>query len=491
MARKESEEKCFTFLWKLENISYCLQKKGERIESLSFVVDAIDETKWTLWLYPRGARDGNYIGYFLMRDADSKGGAKVEIKYELAFTAKDGSVLASKSIVKHAFSKGKGLGEHIFQKREDVYISKRSTFLQEDTLRVRCRIWKVPGEMTEDVRCTARTHIGVEKRSFLFNLINFSTLEPEKKCTYQIKSVENDAPLISVDLSLTGGLSSEEIIRFELSLQDQTIKFATLRLYLIDASGNRVECNHDEFCFDSPVKCQQFTFFFTKKKLLAKKSIYLPDDILSLHWEWAFSKGVVLEETEEVQYGSSTSENEIPGLKNVNNEKMVPLSHAFDEKLKSFYDKQFLCDVKLKTNTGIFPAHKIILSASSSVFEVMFSNDMKEKDSNCVYIKDFSDDTISRMLLYIYTSRMEDVTWESACQLYVAADKYAILSLRNVCSSYLKDNLYPSNACEILLLADFHADDELKQSVRDYIVKHDKDIINSDEWKLLMKLMES
>ncbi|GBM11960.1 Speckle-type POZ protein [Araneus ventricosus] len=491
MASKESEEKCFTFMWKLENISYCLQKKGERIESLSFVVDAIDETKWTLWLYPRGARDGNYIGYFLMRDADSKGAAKVEIKYELAFTAKDGSVLISNPILKQDFSKDAVFGNPEFQTRDNVFISRRSVFLSQDTLRVRCKIWKSAGEMTEDVRCTSRTHIGVEKRSFLFTVKNFSTLEPEKKCTYQIKSVENDAPLISVDLSLTGGLSSEEIIRFELSLHDQTIKFATLQLYLIDASGNRVECNHDEFCFDSPVKYQQFTFFFTKKKLLAKKSIYLPYDILSLHWEWAFSKGVVLEETEEVQYGSSTSENKIPGLKNVNNEKMVPLSHTFDEKLKSFYDKQFLCDVKLKTNTGIFPAHKIILSASSTVFEAMFSNDMKEKDSNCVNIKDLSDDTISRILLYIYTSRMEDVTWESASQLYVAADKYAILSLRNVCSSYLKDNLYPSNACEVLLLADFHGDGELKQSAQDYILKYDEDIINSDEWKLLMKLMDS
>ncbi|GBM11958.1 Speckle-type POZ protein B [Araneus ventricosus] len=487
MACKESEGKCFTFLWKVENMSFCLQKNGERIESPAFVVDAIEKTKWKLWLYPRGARDGNYIGYFLNREADSKGADKIEIKYELAFIAKDGSILVSKGIVKDTFPKGEEFGYNVFQKREDVYISKRSTFLPQNTLRARCKIWKGVGEMTEDVRCTAYTRIGVEKRNFLWNVKNFSTLESEKKFTYQMKSTENDMPLMSVDLSLTGGLNSGEIIRFDTSLQDKTIKFSTLRLSLIDASGNKVECNEDGFWFDSLLKYKQFTFFFTKKKLLAKKSMYLPDDVLSLIWEWTFSKGVVLEEIEEVQYGSVNTEDNIPDDKNVNNEMKVPFSHTLNDNLKSLYDKQFLCDVKLKTNTGIFPAHKIILSASSSVFNAMFSSDMKEKDSDFVNIDDLSDDAVRRMLLYIYTARMEDVTWESASNLYVAADKYAILSLKDICSSYLKDNLSPGNACEVLLLADFHADDDLKSGVQNYILKHDTDIINSDEWKVLME----
>ncbi|GBM11959.1 Speckle-type POZ protein B [Araneus ventricosus] len=489
MACKESEGKCFTFLWKLENISFCLQKKGERIESPAFTVDAIDQTRWKLWLYPRGEKDGNHIGYFLHREADSKSPDKVEIKYELAFIAKDESVLQSWNTKNYVFSKdsGRGVGRVIFEKREDVFISRRSAFLPQDTLTASCRMWKCDGEMTEDVRCTARTRIGVQRRSFLWNVENFSTLESDEKYTCQIKSLENDAPLMSVDLSLTGGLSSSEIIRFELSLQDQTIKFASLQLSLLDASGNRVECNEDEFWFDNHVKCKQFTFIFTKKKLLAKKSTYLPDDVLSLHWEWVFSKGVVLEETDEVRYGSTTFENKISDDQNANNEKIVPLLHTFNDNLKSLYDEHFFSDIKLKTSTSVFPAHKVILGASSSVFKAMFLSDMKEKDSDCVDIQDLSDDAVRRMLLYIYTARVEDLTWESASNLYVIADMYAVLSLKNICSSFLKNNLSPGNACEVLLLADFHADCDLKSAVQDYILKYDKDIINSDEWKLLME----
>ncbi|GBM11951.1 Speckle-type POZ protein B [Araneus ventricosus] len=481
-----SEKKCFTFTWELENINYCVLKKGTNIKSPAFVVDSIDETKWYLGLYLRGRQDGNFIGFYLYRDADSKGAIQVEVYYELAFIAEDGSVLKSYDKSKFNFPKNHGSGFPEFVKRNDVFISKRAAFLPRDTLTARCRIWKSVGQMSEGVRCFARTRIGVQKRTFLWNVKNFSTLESEKKCSYKIKSIETDASLLSVDLSLTGGFSSEEIIRFELSLQDKTKTFFTVQLYLLNASGNRVQCNHEEFWFDDVSKSKEFKFFFTKSKLIEMKSLYLPDDILSLHWEWAFSKGVISNEIEDVQYSCASSDCKSSNNENLINQKMMPLSYSLNDNLKSLYDENFLCDVKLKTSTSIFPAHKIILSASSSVFKAMFSNDMKENGSNCVDIEDLSDDTINRMLLFMYTTRVEDLTWERASHLYAASDKYAILSLKDICSSYLKNNLSPSKACEVLLLSDFHADSDLKCAVQDYILKHGKQI-NSDEWKLLME----
>ncbi|GBM31266.1 hypothetical protein AVEN_91269-1 [Araneus ventricosus] len=80
------------------------------------------------------------------------------------------------------------------------------------------------------------------------------------------------------------------------------------------------------------------------------------------------------------------------------------------------------------------------------------------------------------MLHYIYTSCIEDLT---ATGLYDAANKYGILSLKNACFSYLKDNITSSNACEALLLADNQAVGDLKAAVLDYIVKHGKEMGNS------------
>ncbi|KAF8771293.1 TD and POZ domain-containing protein 5 [Argiope bruennichi] len=486
MTCKESEEKHFTFLWKLENISYSLQQIGEVIKSPVFLVDAIEQTKWRLHLFPRGETEGTWLGCNLHREADSKGEDKVEIKYELAFIAKDGSVLISSGVFKEVFPKGKSGYFSRFVKREDVFVLRRSEFLPQDTMTVRCRFWKVVGEMTEDIRCTSRTRIGIERRSFLWDVKNFSTLQSEKKFTYQIKSIGNEASLMSVDLLLIGGLNFEEIIRFELLHLNQTIKFSTLRLFLIDSSGYKVECNREEIWFEDPVQCKQFRFFFTRKRLLEKESIYLPNDTLSLLWEWTFSKGILFEEIEEVQNGCTYPEMKISFAHNVKDEKTADLNVLVDN-VKSLYEEHFLSDVNLKTNTNVFPAHKFMLSAFSSVFKTMFSSGMKEQISNCINIEDMSDETIRRMLFFVYTKRVEELTWESASDLYAAADKYAILSLKDICSSYLKDNLSPNNACKALLLADFHADGGLKSAVQDYILKHVKDIVNSNEWKILME----
>ncbi|CAL1294607.1 unnamed protein product [Larinioides sclopetarius] len=488
MSIKESEKKCFTFIWKIENASYCKQKKQEAIISPLVEVDDLEKTKWTLWLFPRGDAHGYNFIYYLKREEDSNCASSIKIKYELSIIAKDEMAeLESSGVVEKEFSKGKGSGCDKYLKREDVFLTKRSIYLPQDTLTVRCRMWKSVGEMPQDVCCIARTRIGVEKIAFIWEIENFTALELEKKCIYLIKSLANGRDLVSLDLSVSAGLSCEEIIRFEFTIKDQNIKFATVRLFLVDAAGRSVQCNEDEFWVENLPKCKQFTFFFTRKQLMANKSMYIPSDILSLHWNWAFSKGVVLEEIEEVQKGCTQSASKISVAHKINNEKTMRSSYALTDNLKSLCDENFLCDVKLKTNTSEFPAHKVILSASSSVFKAMFSRDMKEKNNNFVNISDLNDNAVSGMLHYIYTARVDDLTWEKASHLYVAADKYAILSLKNICPSFLKDNLSPSNACEMLLMSDFHVDNDLKSEVQDYILKHVKDIVKSDEWKFLME----
>ncbi|GFR30517.1 TD and POZ domain-containing protein 5 [Trichonephila clavata] len=142
--------------------------------------------------------------------------------------------------------------------------------------------------------------------------------------------------------------------------------------------------------------------------------------------------------------------------------------------------------MKLRTNTTTIPVHKPILGARSSVFRAMFSNDMKEKTQGCVDVTDLDDDTVLRMLLYIYTDKMEDLHWESVCQLHAAADKYDIASLRSKCTAILEAKLSPTNARQILSLADMHQYQELKKTIQKYILKQGGTIFSSEEWKSLM-----
>ncbi|GBM61098.1 hypothetical protein AVEN_138796-1, partial [Araneus ventricosus] len=101
MAGMEYSKKCLTFMWMLENASYSLQKKGEKIMSSAFLVDEIHRTKLKLWLYPRGAEQGNYISCYLYKEFDDKDEYSVEIKYELAFIEESGFSLIAYGLIQH------------------------------------------------------------------------------------------------------------------------------------------------------------------------------------------------------------------------------------------------------------------------------------------------------------------------------------------------------------------------------------------------------
>ncbi|GFS45248.1 TD and POZ domain-containing protein 3 [Nephila pilipes] len=91
------------------------------------------------------------------------------------------------------------------------------------------------------------------------------------------------------------------------------------------------------------------------------------------------------------------------------------------------------------------------------------------------------------MLHYVYTDTIEGLHWETALKLYRAADKYEILSLKDKCCCFLKDNVRSNNVCEMLLLADLHQDKVLKRTAQDYVLEHTADVMKSREWKKLME----
>ncbi|GBL76028.1 TD and POZ domain-containing protein 4 [Araneus ventricosus] len=249
-------------------------------------------------------------------------------------------------------------------------------------------------------------------------------------------------------------------------------------------SGNK--CIRKEFLFCEKEKQKLFILPFSKNDLIANKNLCLPDDVLSFRLECTFSTGKIFEEIEKVVYGCEkflTSEADDHCLDEEN--ALSASKRILNEDIKSLFRDNILSDIKLKTSSKTYLSHKSILSARSPVFRAMFSNNMKEKFNECVDIDDLDSDTVCRMLHYVYTAEIQDLEWENACDLYRAADKYEILALRDDCSAILKTKLCSTNACEVLIFADIHQDNDLKTSVQDFIFDHD--IIISDEWEQLMK----
>ncbi|XP_055941850.1 speckle-type POZ protein homolog [Argiope bruennichi] len=406
--RDDGKSEGCTFRWKIENIHHSWWMSADQeLESPKFTADALQGTKWSLWLFLIDGDYvdyGGYVGIYLQRENNCFGENTIEVNYEFAILDKNGSFLRVENR-KDSFSKGDIRGFPRYVTRKEVFFTERESFLPEETLTVQCKLWNKEGKPVNSKPFYART---------MFN--STETMENWGNKGYFVDDLKE------------GGL---------------------------------------------------FPVFLFTNELISKRELYLPHDVLSLQIGfiyWTID-----------HFGCNDESGNLANKDfdlNDGEEKSEKTAVLIDD-LKSMFCNAILSDTELRTSTKGFPAHKNILCARSPVFKRMFCDDMKEKNSGHVDIIDLEDDTVHRMLLYIYTDSLEDLQFESGLKLYAAADKYEILSLRNMCSTFLKDSLCPNRACDVLILADMHHDDNLKSSVQSYILEHDE-VFSLAEWKHLM-----
>ncbi|CAL1271323.1 unnamed protein product [Larinioides sclopetarius] len=483
----------YTFFWFIENYSYCWHKNGKKLISPNFTVDELEGTTWGLELYPRGdeLEDKGYLSLFLYRSEQDDGPRIVSIKYELLILTADKSCILCEEYV-HKFKRGDGYGGVGILNMDELLLNIESGCLSQDILNVRCRIWKGEGNDRNIGQSSARTRIRIEKNYFLHVVENFSKLRPNVKHSKKIRTHSKKDRFITSSLYLT----QEKLIVMEIVLSDMISTNQILckcEISLLDGFGNMIECGViDNRCYAVRETTHTTSLFLSKEVILNRKNEYLPNDELSLICECIFSSGPEFKAIEETS-------NEIPLalIKQKRNNVTINNDHKAEEKLstnpsalediKSLYINQCLTDVEVKTKTKSFPAHKIVLCARSTVFKAMMTNDMKEKITDSIQVDDIKDDIVQQMLLFLYSDNIDNLQWESATQLYYAADKYQIGKLKEVCASFLIENLNPNNAGELLLLADTHSDNNLREGVEDFILENEEQVFGSKEWDVLME----
>ncbi|GFY40920.1 hypothetical protein TNIN_430021 [Trichonephila inaurata madagascariensis] len=480
---------CFTYSWSIENFNYSWKKNGEYILSPDFIVDNMEKTKWRVALYPKGRSESSkdIISVDLIRGEDRKGPERIIVYFEFSILATDGSVLVSTGTIGCSFAIGLNMGFDSFVKWYEVLKTRVKDYLPGNVLTVRCTMWnnriyKKLGNNTVIGSCFARTRIGVERRSFMWNIKQFNSFQ---ESIYKITSATKSKPMITLKLFPSSGQNSEIFIRVKVYAHDRGLKLSTFHMYVVDISRKRIECLNEEILFDEVTNTALFTLTFSKEQLMMNQNRYLPNDILQLYCECVIVTGIVFNEVESVTSGISPEDGHFTGNGLISKEIRLDAKKVPIENLETLYKENLLCDTKLKTKSGSFPAHKNILSARSPVFKAMFNN-MKEKHSECVDIEDLDDDTVKRMLLYMYTVTLPDLQWDSACNLYTAAHKYEILSLKSDCTSFLMDNLTLDNACDLLILANRHQDKDLKSAIQNYF-SINRGIFNTNEWKCFMQ----
>ncbi|KAG7641988.1 BTB/POZ domain [Arabidopsis suecica] len=155
--------------------------------------------------------------------------------------------------------------------------------------------------------------------------------------------------------------------------------------------------------------------------------------------------------------------------------------------------EQWQVDLLLKardTEEGAaISAHKLVMAARSEVFKKMLEFDkFKASDGKIetVTLSELNKEELEALVEFIYNNRsVLSVKEKKHVQaLYIAADKYEIPHLRDLCRKELISSLNSSNAFNILELSFIPFDKAMNDSAAIFIVRNLGTICNSVEFKV-------
>ncbi|GBN02600.1 Speckle-type POZ protein [Araneus ventricosus] len=157
------------------------------------------------------------------------------------------------------------------------------------------------------------------------------------------------------------------------------------------------------------------------------------------------------------------------------------------EDLKGLWTSADFTDLLVKVKDGEeLMVHKAILAIRSPVFQKMLRDGLSE-DSFYLNLQDMDLEIAWELLKYLYRGEVHTDTFRDYVKLYAAAVKYDILSLTKRCVHYLVTNVTEQSVCELLILGDRFEDEILIIAAQEYISANRHTILNSDEWKQLVK----
>jgi BTB/POZ domain len=159
------------------------------------------------------------------------------------------------------------------------------------------------------------------------------------------------------------------------------------------------------------------------------------------------------------------------GLKYINNN------------LSKLLDKESLADIQFVFKDDQVPAHSAIVAASSPVFAAMFEGGrFQESQTRTVNIEDIDSRVFRKLLQFLYTgssgSSKQDPS-DALQSLFLAADKYQVDALREICEECLILKLAIPNVLHLLAWAHRYGAETLKEAAVTYIVHYRKEV-----WKL-------
>ena len=116
----------------------------------------------------------------------------------------------------------------------------------------------------------------------------------------------------------------------------------------------------------------------------------------------------------------------------------------------------------------------------------MFQNDLTEKQTNTLEVRDIEPEVFLEVLRFIYTDKVEKLD-DMAPQLLAAADKYMLDLLKTKCEISRARNVTFENCGELLILADLHSAKDLKNILLDFVRCHSSEVAVTSNWQKLLE----
>lgn len=149
-----------------------------------------------------------------------------------------------------------------------------------------------------------------------------------------------------------------------------------------------------------------------------------------------------------------------------------------------FLENECFSDVRFVFGDIEILAHKQILSENNSAFAEIFKSCVK---SDRVEINDVDSDIFKKLLQFVYHGKVYTSDLDDLLELVVAADKYCVTNLVNICEDLIAKNLTTENVVDVFVVASSVNAESLKIKCMTYIFKNNRLVVETDGYKNLIE----
>ena len=158
------------------------------------------------------------------------------------------------------------------------------------------------------------------------------------------------------------------------------------------------------------------------------------------------------------------------------NSKVLLVTHDTLSNLeKQRQNNDQMCDVILQVENEEFPAHRLVLSASSEYFLKMFTIEMKEKNSKKIPMKSVTPTAMSEILKSIYTQQIA-FSKTNISDILHGASLMQFSGIVNAAEAYIKQTITMENCFWFRELVLGHPFETLKEVVISYFLLHMEEV---------------